>query len=102
MTQPMHTDDPVLIQSAADYDRISGELQSRLRAIEAEADALMPSLQGQTGTAAQQAAARYNEAANAEINELQTISQNIHHSGVQYSSSDAGGSDLVNAAFPHR
>ena len=102
MTQPMHTDEAGMMQAASDYDRISGELTARLRAIEAEADALVPTLQGQTGTAAQAAHMRYSEAANAEIVELATISNDIHSSGIRYGDTDAGGSHLVNAAFPAR
>jgi uncharacterized protein YukE len=102
MTQPMHTNEAVLLSCASEYDRIAGELTARLRAIEGEADALVPTLVGQTGTAAQASAMRYHEAAQAEILELQQISADIHRSGISYGSSDAGGADIVNAAFPAR
>ncbi|BBX30651.1 hypothetical protein A5768_08105 [Mycolicibacterium fortuitum] len=102
MSQPMHTDEEGMAAAASDYDRISGELQGRLRAIEAEADSLVPTLQGQTGTAAQASAARYSEAANAEIVELTSISERIHSSGLRYGDTDSDGSHLVNNAFPAR
>ncbi len=33
MTQPMYTDEAGMIKAASDYDRISGDLTSRLRQI---------------------------------------------------------------------
>lgn len=102
MTQPMHTDEAGMIKAASDYDRIAGDLTSRLKQIEAEAEALVPTLRGQTGDAAQAASIRYSEAAHAEITELGAISQDIHSSGLRYGDVDSGGSHLVNAAFPAR
>lgn len=102
MAEKMYTDEAGMIKAASDYDRISGDLTSRLRAIEHEAEALVPTLRGQTGDAAQGAAVRYSEAANAEIAELTQISQDIHTSGLRYGDVDSGGSHLVNAAFPSR
>lgn len=102
MTQPMYTDESGMIAAASDYDRIAGELTSRLRQIESEAESLVPTLRGLTGDAAQAAAIRYSEAANAEITELTAISTDIHTSGLRYGDVDSGGSHLVQAAFPAR
>ncbi len=100
MSQPLHTDEAALGQAASDYDRIAGELTARLRAVQAEADGLVPHLQGQTGSAAQASAARYSEAANAEVVALQQIATDIHGSAVSYGNTDTDGASLVNAAFP--
>ncbi|MCA4727335.1 WXG100 family type VII secretion target [Mycolicibacterium fortuitum] len=100
MSEPLHTDEAALATAASDYDRIAGEITARLRAVQAEADGLVPNLRGQTGTAAQAAAARYSEAANAEVVALQQIATDIHGSGRAYGSTDTDGASLVNVAFP--
>lgn len=84
----MNTDAAVLAKEAANFERISGELKSVIAQVDSTAGALAVQMQGQAGTAAQQALIRFQEAANKQIQELNDISNNIHTSGTQYTSTD--------------
>ncbi|AIY44280.1 MULTISPECIES: WXG100 family type VII secretion target [Mycolicibacterium] len=84
----MNTDAAVLAKEAANFERISGELKSVIAQVESTGGTLAAQMQGQAGTAAQAALARFHEAADKQIQELNEISTNIHTSGTQYSSTD--------------
>lgn len=84
----MNTDAAVLAKEAANFERISGELKSVMSQVDATGGALAAQMQGQAGTAAQQALIRFQEAAAKQMQELNDISGNIHTSGTQYTSTD--------------
>lgn len=84
----MNTDAAVLAKEAANFERISGELQAVIGQVESTAGALSAQMVGQAGTAAQGALMRFHEAAARQIQELNDISANIHTSGTQYTSTD--------------
>ncbi|CRZ17174.1 WXG100 family type VII secretion target [Mycolicibacterium neworleansense] len=84
----MNTDAAVLAKEAANFERISGELKSVIAQVESTGGSLAMQMQGQAGTAAQQALIRFQEAADKQIQELNEISTNIHTSGTQYTSTD--------------
>lgn len=84
----MNTDAAVLAKEAANFDRISGELKGVIAQVESTGGALAAQMQGQAGTAAQAALMRFHEAAQRQVQELNDISQNIHISGTQYTTTD--------------
>ncbi|MGV0810694.1 WXG100 family type VII secretion target [Mycolicibacterium boenickei] len=85
----MKTDNPVLIKEAANFDRISGELQGIMGHVEGSANALKAQLNSEgAGAAAQNALIRFHEAAEKVRQELADISNNIHTSATQYQSTD--------------
>lgn len=84
----MNTDAAVLAKEAANFERISGELQAVIGQVESTAGALAAQMVGQAGTAAQAALMRFHEAAARQIQELNDISANIHTSGTQYTATD--------------
>ncbi|MBU9762277.1 WXG100 family type VII secretion target [Mycobacterium sp. TNTM28] len=84
----MNTDAAVLAKEAANFERISGELKSVIAQVESTGSSLAAQMVGQAGTAAQSALARFHEAAAKQIQELNDISNNIHTSGTQYTSTD--------------
>ncbi len=84
----MNTDAAVLAKEAANFERISGELKSVMAQVDSTGGTLAVQMQGQAGQAAQQALIRFQEAANKQLQELNDISNNIHTSGTQYSSTD--------------
>jgi len=84
----MNTDAAVLAKEAGNFDRISGELKAIIGQIESTAGALASHMQGGAGLAAQSAIQRFTEAGNQQIMQLTDISNNIHTSGVQYTSTD--------------
>jgi WXG100 family type VII secretion target len=84
----MNTDAAVLAKEAANFERISGELQAVIGQVESTAGALAAQMVGQAGTAAQAALMRFHEAATRQIQELNDISANIHTSGTQYTATD--------------
>lgn len=95
----MNTDTAVLAKEAANFERISGELQSVMAQVESTGATLASQLQGQAGTAAQAALQRFHEAATKQVQELNDISQNIHHSGLQYTSTDDEGASSLSSAM---
>jgi ESAT-6 family protein len=88
MSQPLQTDAAVLASEASNFERISGELRSVMAQVESTAGSLAAHLVGQSGTAAQAALMRFNEAAAQQTKELNDISANIHTGGVHYTSTD--------------
>jgi WXG100 family type VII secretion target len=84
----MNTDAAVLAKEAANFERISGELKGVIGQVESTAGALAAQMVGSAGTAAQQALTRFHEAAQAQINQLNDISGNIHTAGSQYTATD--------------
>ncbi|WP_018602894.1 WXG100 family type VII secretion target [Mycobacterium sp. 155] len=95
----MNTDVAVLAKEAGNFERISGELQSVIAQVESTGSMLASQMVGQAGTAAQAALARFHEAAARQVQELNDISQNIHQSGVQYSSTDDDQASSLSAAM---
>jgi WXG100 family type VII secretion target len=95
----MNTDAAVLAKEAANFERISGELKGVIAHVESTASSLMPQWRGAAGQAAQAAFLRYQDAAARQIQELTDISNNIHTSGVQYTSTDDDQSAAVAQAM---
>src|ERR1700722_293734 len=84
----MRTDAAALSAEAANFDRISGELQRVIAGVEQTGVELPSLMVGQAGSATQQALTLFHEAGTAQIKALGDISQNIHHAGIQYSRAD--------------
>lgn len=95
----MNTDAAVLAKEAANFERISGELKGVIAHVESTAGALASQMQGQAGTAAQQALLRFHEAAAQQVQELNDISSNIHSSGTQYTSTDEDQAGTLSSAM---
>jgi WXG100 family type VII secretion target len=95
----MNTDVAVLAKEAGNFERISGELQSVIAQVESTGSTLASQMVGQAGTAAQAALARFHEAAAKQVQELNDISQNIHQSGTQYSSTDDDQASSLSSAM---
>jgi WXG100 family type VII secretion target len=84
----MNTDVAVLAKEAANFERISGELQAVIGQVESTGGALAAQMVGAAGTAAQNALIRFHEAAARQTQELNDISGNIQMGGVQYTATD--------------
>lgn len=84
----MNTDASVLAKEAANFERISAELQGVIGRVQGTAGSLQGQWQGQAGGAGQAALQRFDAAATKQTNTLQEISSNIHSSGLQYTSTD--------------
>jgi WXG100 family type VII secretion target len=84
----LNTDTAILAKEAMNFERISAELKGVISQVEGTAGALASQWQGQAGVAAQTALARFHEAADLQIQELNEISGNIHTSGVTYVTAD--------------
>lgn len=95
----MNTDVAVLAKEAGNFERISGELQSVIAQVESTGSTLASQMVGQAGTAAQAALARFHEAAAKQVQELNDISQNIHQSGAQYTSTDDDQASSLSSAM---
>ena len=95
----MNTDAAVLAKEAANFERISGELKAVIAQVDGTASSLQGSWQGQAGQAANAALMRFQEAANRQVQELNDISNNISHAGVQYTSADEEHSSSLQSAM---
>lgn len=95
----MNTDAAVLAKEAANFERISGELRGVRAHVESTAGMLAADMVGQSGTAAQQALLRYQEAATQQEQLLMDISSNIHTAGVQYTSTDEDQAGTLSSAM---
>ncbi|WP_430623699.1 WXG100 family type VII secretion target [Mycolicibacterium sphagni] len=84
----MRTDSAALGAEAANFDRISNELQQVIRGVESTGGELAAQWRGQAGQAAQAALLRFHEAGQAQIKALSDISTSISQAGIQYSSAD--------------
>ena len=84
----MNTDAAVLAKEASNFERISDELKQVIAAVDMTANSLKAQWTGQAGVAAQTALQRFDAAAATQIQELNDISNNIHTSGIQYTSTD--------------
>jgi WXG100 family type VII secretion target len=84
----MNTDAAVLAKEASNFERISDELKQVIAAVDMTANTLKAQWTGQAGVAAQTALQRFDAAAATQIQELNDISNNIHTSGTQYTSTD--------------
>ncbi|SHU26501.1 WXG repeat protein [Mycobacteroides abscessus subsp. abscessus] len=99
MVQQMHTDEAAMAQAASQFDTNSAQLKTYMKVVEGIGDGLVPTFKGQSGTAAQASLMRYKEAEQALVTELDTISQNIRESGLQYGSTDQAGVGAITQAF---
>jgi WXG100 family type VII secretion target len=95
----MNTDAAVLAKEAANFERISGQLKGVIAQVEPTAGSLAGQWHGQAGTAAQAALVRFHEAAQAQIQQLNDISGNIHTSGTQYTSTDEDQTSALTTAM---
>jgi ESAT-6 family protein len=84
----MTTDAAVLSTEASSFGRIAGELKGVIANVESTAGSLSGQWHGQAGASVQAALARFHEAAAQQTQPLNDIAQNIHHSGVQHSTTD--------------
>lgn len=90
----VNADTPQLVQEAANFDRICGELRSVLMQVNTTAEGLKASMNSAgAGAAAQAALMRFNEAAEQQVRLLEDISENINISGVSYENTDAQNAD---------
>lgn len=90
----VNADTPQLMAEAANFDRISGELQSVLAQVDSTAAGLAQSLNSEgAGQAAQAALLRFQEASSQQIRLLTDISQNVHTSGASYMNTDENNAD---------
>ncbi|MCV7206103.1 WXG100 family type VII secretion target [Mycolicibacterium peregrinum] len=95
----MNTDAAVLAKEAANFERISGELKSVMAQVDATGGALAAQMRGAAGDAAQSALMRFQDAANKQMQELNDISNNIHTSGTQYTSTDDDQASTLSSAM---
>jgi WXG100 family type VII secretion target len=84
----MKTDAATLAKEAQNFDKISADLKSEMAQVESTAGELASHWQGQASVAAQSALQRFHEAATKQTQELEEISTNISHAGIQYSKAD--------------
>ncbi|OBI46395.1 type VII secretion protein EsxB [Mycobacterium kyorinense] len=99
MGAPMEADPAVLATEASNFERIAGEIKGVMARVEGTAQELMPQLQGSAGNAAQAALARYNEAALAQVKELDDVTENLQQSNIHYTSTDEDQAAGVAAAM---
>ncbi|WP_343601579.1 WXG100 family type VII secretion target [Mycobacterium sp.] len=88
------TDTAVLVHEAANFERIAGELKTVIAKVEQTAGDLDGHWQGTAAQAAQRAIRRFQQAADAQIRELNAISTDVHTAGARYAATDgeqAGG-----------
>jgi WXG100 family type VII secretion target len=97
----METDAAVLAKEASNFERISGELQAIMGAVDATASGFRASWDGDSHHAAQLAITRYQEAAQTQRTLLDEISTNIHGSGTDYTATDTDQASAVQAAMKH-
>src|ERR1043165_8270873 len=95
----MNTDAAVLAKEAANFERISGELKSVMAQVDTTGSALAAQMRGAAGDAAQSALLRFQDAANKLMQELNDISNNIHTSGTQYTSTDDDQASTLSSAM---
>jgi len=95
----METDAAVLAKEAGNFERISGELQAIMGAVDATAGGFNAQWKGESGGAAQVAIARYQEAAQTQRTLLDEISTNIHGSGMDYTATDTDQASAVQTAM---
>ncbi|WP_069601515.1 WXG100 family type VII secretion target [Mycobacterium kyorinense] len=94
------TDVAVLAKEAANFERIAGELKNVIAQVERTAADLMGNhWKGFASDAAQQAITRFQQAAEAQVRELNDISTNVHAAGAQYSATDDERAGAVAAAM---
>jgi len=101
MGQPLQTDSAVLAGEASNFERISASLQGVMGQVDSTAGSMQVHLQGMSGTAAQAAFVRYQEAAQVQKAALDEISANIHTGGVQYASTDEDQGAALGQTIPH-
>ncbi|WP_069601553.1 WXG100 family type VII secretion target [Mycobacterium kyorinense] len=82
------TDAAVLAREAANFERIAGELKNVIARVESTAAELDDHWKGFSASAAQQAITRFQQAADAQVTQLNDISTNIHVASAQYATTD--------------
>jgi len=100
MGQPLQTDSAVLASEASNFESISASLQGVMGQVDSTAGSMQMHLQGLSGSAAQAAFVRYQEAAQVQKAALDEISANIHTGGVQYVSTDEDQGAALAQAIP--
>ena len=99
MSAGMETDAAVLAKEAGNFERISGELQGIMGAVDATANTLRARWLGDAGGSAQLAIERYQEASQTQRTLLDEISTNIHSSGMDYTATDTDQASVVQSAM---
>ncbi|WP_418004043.1 WXG100 family type VII secretion target [Mycobacterium sp. PDNC021] len=84
----MNTDAAVLASEAANFNRIHGELTTHKTGVDSTAHELQASMVGEAGSATTVALARFDEAMQQQLKELEDISSNIQSAGTQYTAAD--------------
>ncbi|KLO25525.1 WXG100 family type VII secretion target [Mycobacterium haemophilum] len=84
----MRTEAAILNQQAAKFDSIASGLGQERTAVDNVGNGFKGSWQGQAATAAAGALQRFDEAINAQINELHGIVENLNRSGANYTKAD--------------
>jgi WXG100 family type VII secretion target len=100
MGQPLQTDSAVLASEASNFESISASLQGIMGQVDSTAGSMQVHLQGMSGTAAQAAFVRYQEAAQVQKAALDEISANIHTGGVQYAATDEDQGSALGQTIP--
>jgi WXG100 family type VII secretion target len=94
------TDAAILAKEASNFERIADELKTEIARVEQTANELLNShWQGTAASAAEGAIARFKEAANSQVRELNDISTNIQTAGAQYSTTDSERSGAIASAM---
>ena len=101
MGQPLQTDSAVLASEASNFESISASLQGVMGQVDSTAGSMQMHLQGMSGTAAQAAFVRYQEAAQVQKQALDEISANIHTGGTQYVSTDEDQGAALGQTIPY-
>jgi WXG100 family type VII secretion target len=84
----MTTDSVALINEARNFERIADELKSDIMRVEHIANELDTHWQGAAAKAAKAALARFHEAAQAQIQQLNEITTNLHTAATKYATTD--------------
>lgn len=84
----LNTDAEVLAKGADNFERIAGELKNILARVESTAAEMDSHWQGTAAQAAQSAIRRFHDAANAHVQQLNDISNNVHAASAKYTATD--------------
>ncbi|MDT5189506.1 MAG: hypothetical protein QOI28_1757, partial [Mycobacterium sp.] len=90
----------VLASEASNFESISASLQGVMGQVDSTAGSMQMHLQGLSGSAAQAAFVRYQEAAQVQKAALDEISANIHTGGVQYAATDEDQGSALGQTIP--
>lgn len=95
----MTTDPAALVSEARNFERIADELKSEILRLEQVVTELDAHWQGTAAQAAKAAIARYHEAAQAQVQQLNEITSNLHAAAAQYTATDDERSGAIAAAM---